>query len=517
MTKQSPDALVILSPATPQVSAEKFKQLTSPTLINHQGEWLAHDGAAYQPIENETIEAQISQFLGAAKVKGVEKVTGEDGETINKPATFPFNPKKSHIAEVVEMLRHDCHVPHNTMSPPVWLKDTPPEYAAINPKNLISFKNGLLNIETRELYAATPFFFTRTALAMDYDADAPAPEQWLAFLAEVTNGRPALASLIQEMLGYLISTDTSMHKVFFMWGRPRSGKGTILRITTALVGKHNTRFPTIETLAGRFGLQGLIGSSVAQVTDMNADSKQDLGRAASRINGISGEDGQTVERKGVTDWNGVISARFVLAGNTLPNLGTHTGAMATRLLIVPFDVSFEGREDRSLTDKLMAELPGILNWALDGLDFLRLMGDFDEPSDSKAAKLRLVYLSDPIHGFVEERCTVSADAGVDKAVLYDAYVRYCNEVGAHPQPLHQFTERLVQIYPSVAASRRRVGNDRPPTYSGIRLSDAEAAKTYVVDHGLLSLGFEPWEALQCDASGWPVPRDGSASDFASAP
>jgi putative DNA primase/helicase len=513
MTK-SADAPMILSPATPQISAEKFKQKEFPTLINFQNEWLAHDGAAYQPIENETIEAHVSQFLKAAKVRGIEKITDNEGEEANKPTLFPFNPKKAHIAEVVEMLRHDCHVPHNTMSPPVWLKGTPPELAAINPKNLISFQNGLLDIETRELRPATPFFFTRTALAMKYDAEAQEPDQWHALLTEVTNNRSGLVDLIQEMFGYLISTDTSMHKVFFLWGRPRSGKGTILRIITALVGKHNTRFPTIETLAGRFGLQGLIGASVAQVTDMNADSKQDLGRAASRINGISGEDGQTVERKGVTDWNGIISARFVLAGNTLPNFGTHTGAMATRLLIVPFDVSFEGREDRALTDKLMTELPGILNWALDGLDRLRLMGDFDEPSASKAAKLRLVYLSDPIHGFVEERCTISPEAGVDKAVLYDAYVAYCNEVNTHPQPLFQFTERLVQIYPTVAAKRRRVGAvERFHIYSGIRLSDAEAVKTYVVDHGLLSLGFDPWEVIKLDASGWPIPRDSSANDF----
>src|SRR5260370_28777975 len=111
-----------------------------------------------------------------------------------------------------------------------------------------------------------------------------------SFLRQVTNNRQPLIDLIQEMLGYLVTSDTSLHRVFFLWGSPRSGKGTILRITTALVGKNNVRFPTIETLAGRFGLQGLIGGSVAQVTDMNTQSRTDLGTSASRINGISGED-----------------------------------------------------------------------------------------------------------------------------------------------------------------------------------------------------------------------------------
>jgi putative DNA primase/helicase len=249
----------------------------------------------------------------------------------------------------------------------------------------------LLDIETRIPHKPTPKFFTRTALAMNYDPDAPTPTRWLTFLDEVMKSRQPLVDLLQEMMGYLISCDTSMHRVFFLWGRPRSGKGTILRVTTALVGEHNTRFPTIETLAGQFGMQNLIGASVAQVTDLNCDRLIDLSTAASRINGISGEDGQTVERKHSTSWNGVLPTRFLLAGNALPNFRNHTNAMATRLLIIPFDVSFVNREDRDLTGKLMAELPGILNWALAGLDRLRLCGDFGEPADSAVAKLRMIY------------------------------------------------------------------------------------------------------------------------------
>src|SRR5258705_6583631 len=103
-----------------------------------------------------------------------------------------------------------------------------------------------------------------------------------------------------------------------------------------------------------------------------------------------------------------LGVRFTLAGNTLPNFRSHTGAMATRLMIIPFDISFAGREDRSLKDKLKAELPGIMLWALDGLDRLRMCGEFSEPEASRVAKHRLVYQSDPIHGFIEERCTLAA-------------------------------------------------------------------------------------------------------------
>jgi putative DNA primase/helicase len=508
---QTSDAPVVLSPATPQISAAKFKEAVYPTLVIYQNEWMDWSEGAYHGIEAETIEAAVSAFMGAAKVAGYQTVADQNGKKVQEPALFPFNPTPKHIADTYTMLRHACHVPVNTMDPPSWLEGTSDEYLQLNPKTLISFKNGLLDIETRALYPATSHFFTRTALEMEYDRDAPVPELWLQFLTQVTNGRGPLIDLVQEMLGYLLTCDTSMHKIFFLWGLPRSGKGTILRVTTALVGKGNMRFPTIETLAGRFGLQNLIAASVAQITDANTMNKIQLGTAANRMNGISGEDGQTVERKNIGDWNGKISARFQMAGNSLPNFGSNTAAMATRLLIIPFERSFKGSEDRRLTEKLIAELPGILNWCLVGLDRLRARGDFFEPADSAAAKKRLVHMSDPIHGFVEDCCSLKGGAGVDKHVLYSTYVEYCEELHAKVQSLGDFTEGLQAIHPTVRVSRRRKGeNHQVRCYRNIRLNLETAFRVYQVEqesYDDLGLG-EPLTVIKCDPSGWPVPRQG---------
>lgn len=497
----------IVNRATPSKSAALFREQRYPNLINQQDEWLNWDGSAYQSIEDATICARVSEFLKACQT--MKPVNG-------KLKAFPFDTRKSDIAEVVAALKNDVHKPRDTMAPPCWLDGTPPAYLALNPRNLISFQNGLLDIETRELYTATPFFFTRTALAIEYDELAPDPEMFLQFLGEAMKGRQPLVDLIQEMLGYMIATDTSMHKVFFLFGRPRSGKGTILRITTALVGVRNTCFPTIETLGAQFGMQGLIGKSVAQVTDMNTDDGKALRTTASRINGISGEDGVTVERKHISNWDGKLPTRFILAGNTLPNFGSHTNAMATRLLIVPFEVSFVGREDRSLTDKLMTELPGILNWALDGLDRLRARGDFAEPEDSAKAKHRLIFKSDPVHGFIAECCTVKPGTGVDKADLYAAFQRYGADTGARSlPPLKDFTEKLQELFPGVSASKRYIGerNKQRPCYRGVRFNDETALEIYASDPMMVDLGFTDGRALVRDAKGWPILKGVQPSDF----
>jgi putative DNA primase/helicase len=243
-----------------------------------------------------------------------------------------------------------------------------------------------------------------------------------------------------------------------------------------------------------------------------------LATTATLINGISGEDGQTIERKGIGDWHGRLGVRFLLAGNILPNFSSATGAMATRLLIVPFEVSFLGREDRELLPKLLRELPGILNWALDGLDDLRMRGDFVEPEASRLAKVRLLNKSHPIHGFVTERCTVKPLAVTDKAVLFAEFIRYCEEVKARPSSLADFTEKLEETFLSVKATKRRqgvVGLSQVPCYRGIRFTDEMLARVYktkapdpALAADLAELGLEPdvRSLLARDAAGYPIPR-----------
>jgi putative DNA primase/helicase len=499
---------LVIQPDNTRATVLQFKAAELSTLLNHQDEWLAWDGAAYQPLENATVESRIAEFLQRAMVRVFVK---------GKAQLIAYKPKSKDISEVYADLKRACHVPLNTMSPPVWLSGTPKEYRNLDPRNVISFQNGLLDIMRRKLYPATPFFFTRTALAIPYNAAAPAPELWLSFLDEVTAGkdddgqpisRPELVTLIREMMGYLLSSDTSKQKVFHLCGQPRSGKGTILRVITAMVGTRNTVSPTIQSLANDFGPQSLIGKSLATITDMSTDNRMHLSAAASHINAISGEDYQTVQRKHTSSWNGYLSARFLMVSNAVPNFGGHTSALATRLLIMPFENSFADRADTELTGKLLAELAGIINWALDGLDDLNMVGNFTEPADCAKLKSRLIMRSDPIHGFVAECCTVKPSDGIDKDVLYSCYLEYCEDAHARPKSRDDFTEGLADLYPTVRASKRpfaKGSTRKVPCYRNIVLNDIEAAKVFKIDREMIDcFGCTVGEAMIRDAAGWPV-------------
>lgn len=507
----------VITPQDAAETARRFKAARFPTLITQQGEWLAWDGSAYQAIEDDTIKSSLSEFLQSAKVEVFNTKT-------KSMLQVPFVPKPKDIEDVAKMLRHECHVRADTMAPPSWLTGAPRDLAALDPRNLISFKNGLLDITTRQLYEQTPFFFTRTALPLDYDANAPEPSGWLAFLEEVTAGRdedgapvarPELVHLIREMMGYLISHDTSKQVVFHLYGPPRTGKGTLLRVLSSIIGPRNTVSPTAQSLAGPFGLQSLIGKSVATITDMATTNQQHLSAAASHINAVSGEDLQTIDRKGITSWTGYLPTRFVVASNSLPNFGGHTSALAARLRVIPFENSFADRMNEGLTEKLKTERVGIINWCLDGLDLLSLTGRFCEPADCVKLKQRLVLRSDPIHGFVAECCTVARGESIDKDVIYDRYLDYCEDAHAKPKPKEDFTEGLVDLFPSVTAYKRPFASGsarRVPAYRGIVLNEVEMGRVYQIDPVLAGLGLIR-EGLLRDTDGNLIRRADDEADF----
>lgn len=468
----SDDAPIVLTKSTPQKSADKFRTLTRPTLICYQEDFLAWDGAAYQLVEAETIDAEVAEFLKHAKLARYEEIP----DTGEKRTTYvSFNPKRGDINEVVTALKHLCHRPSGTMTPPCWLSR--PQWDVVpDPRNVISCKNGLLDITTRKLYPQTADFFTRSALPIDYVAHARDCVRWKQFIREVTGGKNGLSILLQQMFGYLISTDTSQQRIFFLLGPPAGGKGTVLRMIEALCGSINVHTPTIASLGSTLELEAMIAKSVILVTDLNCADKMKMSAATTVLNMMSGEDTLGIGRKYKKALSLRLPGRAVLAGNSLPNFGDQVAAIARRLLLMPFKVSFQGREDYGLEAKLRAELGGILNWALDGLDALKAAGRFIEPAESVEVKSRMLYLSDPVRGFVAECCTVEAGAAVSKSGLHAAYAAYVVKWGLKPAALARFAENLYEIAGSIGETRPRAGDgSRVQTFTGIRLRDGIAA------------------------------------------
>ena len=142
-------------------------------------------------------------------------------------------------------------------------------------------------------------------------------------------------------------------------GPIRSGKGTIARILTAMLGKGHVASPTMSSLGTEFGLAPLLGKSLAIVSDARLGPKTDTRAVIERMLSISGEDSITVNRKFNDQVTVRLPSRFMIISNELPAFGDASGAIASRFILTTLTESFIGREDTELEAKLIAELPGI--------------------------------------------------------------------------------------------------------------------------------------------------------------
>jgi putative DNA primase/helicase len=137
------------------------------------------------------------------------------------------------------------------------------------------------------------------------------------------------------------------------------------------------------------------------------------------------------------------------------------------MLILQMTNSFLGREDRTLDGRLRAELPGILNWALDGLDRLTERGRFTVPKSSDDATALMADLASPMSAFVRDTCVLGPDENVPVDDLYFAWKQWAFGQGHHAGAKSTFGRNLVAAQPTVKVSRPRIGDAQVRYYVGI--------------------------------------------------
>jgi putative DNA primase/helicase len=265
-----------------------------------------------------------------------------------------------------------------------------------------------------------------------------------------------------------LSGRTDLQKAFLMIGPTRSGKGTIARVLKELIGSGATAGPTLPSLATNFGLQTLIGKPLAIVSDARL-TQQSATQAVERLLQITGEDMVTADRKFMDPRNGQLPTRFMILSNELPKFYDAGGAIAKRMVITQMTESFLGREDPRLTRSLLAELPGILNWALDGLDHLVKAGSFTEPDSSYAARQILEDSVSPVAAFVRDYCEVGTDKSATKDAIFTEWKMWCEKTNHLAGSPANFARNLLAAVPTARPARPRDGGQRVHTFEGIEL------------------------------------------------
>lgn len=453
--------------AEPVRLAEAFRRYSYerdgvPLLVRWARAWWSYDGTRYIERDDELLDRDLIAFLDVvvAPQQVVDKKTGAERSALRR-----ITSRNKTLGEVRKSLLFA--MPAISASAPQWIS---PEDGDPQVESLIVCRNGILDLLHLKLYPSTPRLFATTAVGCSWSPEPAEPFEWFAFLRSLWPDDPESIRELQQIFGYLLTPDTSQQKIFAVIGPPRSGKGTLARILKALLGDEAVVNPTLQSLERPFGLAPLVGKTLAIIGDARLGGASDQQQVVERLLSISGEDSLSIDRKNRDPINVRLRCRVLLLSNELPRLYDTSGALASRFVILTLSRSFLGEEDTQLEAKLLAELPGILKWAIEGRADLQENGKFITPLASEKAAEHLRAISAPLNVFLEECCEMAPTRQCAVDGLYGRYKTWCEENGREASNKQIFGRDLHTLRPDLKMSRpRRSDGGRIRMYEGIGL------------------------------------------------
>ncbi|MFD1735003.1 phage/plasmid primase, P4 family [Bacillus salitolerans] len=296
-------------------------------------------------------------------------------------------------------------------------------------KGYINLANGMLDIINYQLIPHDKKYYSSIRVPIMYDPNANCP-QFMKFLHDIFEGDQERISIVGEVLGYCLTNENKAQKAILFFGRGSNGKSVLADILASLCGEENVSSVPLQELDNSFARYELVDKLVNIATE-NEISKDGLN--TQYFKSIVSGDPIRVEKKHEQGYAYRPKVKLVFALNNLPYSRDKSFGFERRLLIVPFNRTFtKGEKDPGLIDKLKSELPGILNFAIKGLERLRQKDyEFTESRAVNEAVKEYTETLNPLASFVSEKF-VSTKNELDKVshdTISRAYQKWCSDNG----------------------------------------------------------------------------------------
>ncbi|MDC0541678.1 phage/plasmid primase, P4 family, partial [Paracoccaceae bacterium] len=314
---------------------------------------------------------------------------------------------------------------------------------------LLATLNNWIDLKTGQPSVPNPEVLVSKALSVGYLPDAECPK-FLRFLNDIFENDRELIEFVQQAVGYSLTGSTSEQCLFIMIGDGANGKSTFINVINKLLGSYATSAASHTLIANGGGSIGddlvdLIGARLITVSE--TEEGQSLAEA--KIKQMTG--GDTLKGRPLygTYVQFEIIGKLWLATNSLPQINNTDHGIWRRIRAIPFNRTFTAQEqDKHLSDQLMEELPGILNWAIQGclrwqkneLQVPQIIED--QISEYKSAM-------DSISQFIREECELGKDHSCAASKFFQAYRDWCSGAGRKPQSATAFKralEKLTGVY-----------------------------------------------------------------------
>jgi putative DNA primase/helicase len=382
----------------------------------------------------------------------------------------PILDKQAPPTRVLECMETVTRVDEDKTGP-FWLAPGP-QGEVTDPEVTVTFRDRVVDVGSSSTMSQTPNWFDPVYLNAKYIPAAACP-LWLKCLQEWSGGDAEWCLLLQRLFGYAILPTREFQKWFLFYGVPRSGKGTVLATMRRLIGSNAVLSKSLTDLVGPFGLEGLESARVMVVNEVHDLDHGEGARASSVIKQLVGQDPISVNIKYVRPLRNVESRALpILQSNEIPTLEDRAGGLSTKMVLVPFGVSFLNRENESLARQLGGEMTGIAQWALQGArDVLHNggKGRFPMLEAAKDAVDDYYMANNPYNQFLGEYFTQDERGWVAFSVVWERWQHWRHRQRVQPGVNeHTFTRKLIEgCNWRLGRSRRGPAGDRG--FVGLRL------------------------------------------------
>lgn len=344
--------------------------------------------------------------------------------------------------------------------------------AVVDLEQLIDASTGKLTDHGKMFHRLSPRLFSTLALPYSYDPSSTA-NLWKQFLDGALPDSED-RKMLQMMFGLALTANTTFNVFFLLYGQAGTGKNVVVEVLRALVGKENCSAVQLDMLGERFMLHPLTEKLLNIVGDLpERIPPAVMDRIEGQLKDVTSGAVMQVERKGIDAETRRIIARCIFASNHFPPFRDTSEGLWDRLRIIPFHQRFRNTPKQILDfhqQIITTELPGVLNWALEGLIMLRDLRCFPESPSGLQLKQQQHRRSDSIGTFLQD-CVITTPTGqVSTTALMAAYESYCSEHWLPVASMGQLADRISIANPSTKKIRKhQPGGGQLTCWQGIEL------------------------------------------------
>ena len=294
---------------------------------------------------------------------------------------------------------------------------------------LLGVANGVVDLRTGMIRSGHPDDRLTMQVPVQYHVKAECP-RWQQFLHQVFQRDGELIGFVQRALGYSLTGSVREQVLFLCHGTGSNGKSVFLDMLRNVLGDYAMNIPfTVLELQQRPSLTNDLASMAGRRLVTSSETNESTRLNEARIKALTGGDPITARFLYSESFTYEPVAKFWLAVNHLPRVRDDSYGFWRRVRVLPFNEQFTGDDaDKGLPFKLLEELPGILNWGVQGALNWRLVG-LAPPSAVMTATQAYRKDNDELDGFVADCCVVADGVRAEPGHLFSEYQRWSKEQG----------------------------------------------------------------------------------------